>query len=169
MIQQIQEWCKQAYDRALKGKGRPSKTNYQSVPKGARVLNRLSNRAAFAACAMRRKGYIVHTSAADLSDLRNTYVLSDLARAILEDNWLRGALWQPPIVKAKPTEDGWVIQSIDHMEIVAFLGTKQSMVAIQIIEPEDVPATKEKLLLLREGLFNATKQYCPILSARITY
>jgi hypothetical protein len=118
---------------------------------------------------MRRKGYIVHTSAAELSALRNTYVLPEERRAVLEDNWLRGSLWQPPIIKARPTKDGWVIHAIADMDVIAFLGTKQSMVVIQIIEREDVPATKEKLLLLREGLFNTAKQYCPIHFARITY
>ena len=169
MKKQIEEWCRQAYEQAFKRAAYVGQNKYNGIPDAARVLNQLSRRAKFASCVMRRKGYIAHVKAAELLPLVDDVHLSSEQRANLEGAWVGGILWKPLFVVAEANKDRWTIVSVKGIEIAAFLATKGCDVSIQVVEPDDRPATQEKLELLRAGLFNSDKAHCPINAAQVTY
>ena len=169
MKQQIQEWCRQAYEQAFKRAAYVGQNKYNDIPDAARVLNQLSRRAKFASCVMRRKGYIAQVKAIELLPLVGDFSLSSEQRSNLEGAWVGGILWKPLLVAAEANKDRWTIVSVKGIEIAAFLATKGCDVSIQVVEPDDRPATQEKLDLLRTGLFNSDLIHCPVHSAQATY
>jgi hypothetical protein len=169
MIPQTEAWCRQAYERALRNAAYIKQNKYQGIPEAARVQNQLSGQAKFAACVMRRKGYIAKLRAADFAQLDASFKLSEEQRSNLEWSWQSGILWKPPLVLAEANKDRWTVTEIKGIEVSTFLATKGCYMTIQVIESEDTPATQAKLELLKAGLFNSDKVHCPISAARVTY
>ena len=139
------------------------------LPVEALPVNRLSNRAVFTNCAVRRRGYIAYVKAADVARAAPSELLEG-QRARLENDWARGKLWAPLIVKAKVTERGWQIRAVKDAAVAVFLAERQPdrFIPIQVLEEQDVPATEENLELLKRGIY-ADQTHCEVLFARITY
>jgi hypothetical protein len=168
MKRDAEEWCRAAYERAFKRAAYVGQNKYEGIPEAARVLNQLSGRAKFASCVMRRKGYMVEVAASSLLALDTTFKLTDTQRSNLEGAWLKGILWRPLLVTAEASADRWTLVSVKGIELAAFLATKGCNLAVQVIEPEDKPATQLGLEILRAGLFNSDGVHCPVHFAKAT-
>ena len=172
----LSNWCQRAYER-LSGALAAPKNPLQSVPIGARVSNGLSGRAVFKACLARRRGYSVRLRSAEFDAMewpenkfKSTLWGDELHEAMLH-HWLRGTLWRPARIVATPSDAGWTINETNGAPLAAFLNEMgQPFLTAQVFEPDDVPATKENLELLRDrGLTDLKGQRCPVVRAEIVY
>ena len=169
-MRSIGRWLQRQYEK-VRSKGLKSvpETRYQNIPKAARISNPLSNRAAFAPCVYRRRGYLAQVAAEQFAALLPDKTLSFERKEELENAWLRGVIW-PPVLCVGSVKDGrWVLDSCRDSEIVLFLEGRQKLLSIQILEPDDAPATRENLNTLKAGLFTRSGKRCPVVFARATY
>lgn len=169
-MRSINKWLQRQYEkvRSKRLKSAPQ-TRYQDVPKAARVNNQLSNRAAFASCVYRRRGYLAQVAADEFVALLPDKTLSFERREELEDAWLRGVIWPPVLCVGSVKDERWVLDSCRDSEIALFLEGRQKLLSIQILEPDDPPATRENLNTLKAGLFTRSGKRCPVVFARATY
>jgi hypothetical protein len=159
---------KRTYQKVVKQQPKDKENaGYAAVPAGALVANALSNQACFAECLYRRKGYIVHVSAKKLSAFTQDKLSKERARW-MEDAWLRGVIWAPLKVRAIVDNGRWVVQDISDSDVALFLKDRQDILVLQVIEPKCAQGTKDKLALLRNGLYLADGSHCPVLIARVT-
>jgi len=146
----IDEMLEARYRKALRNadKFKPN-IPLTEVPEGVRVSNALSNRAIFHSCRYRRKGYIFNCNPKDFARL-DERPLTDEYRLLLEDRWLRGVMWMPPVITIGPT----VVDNVPAWEVISnvnwwtatFLAEKGwPKMTVQALEKEDVPATQEGL------------------------
>ncbi len=166
----IRRWLQRRYEK-VRSKGPKSvpDARYQDIPKAARISNPLSNRAAFANCVYRRRGYIAQVAVDEFAALLPSTTITFEREQQLENAWLRGIIW-PPVLCIGTVEDGrWVLKSCRDSEIALFLEGRQQLLNIQILEPDDPPATKENLTTLKAGLFTRSGKRCPVIFARATY
>ena len=161
-LRRVEAWVKQA--------GNPfNLPDYSKVPKAARVQNPLSERAVFAACAFRRKGYMVQVASEDLAPLSGK-LHPDREKA-LENAWAKGVIWPVPVVKGEFMPDGrFVIRKSLNLDLAAFLKDRQRLVSLQLLElDEDAEATKEKLASISRVIYGPNGTEIPVLQSRITY
>ena len=166
----IHRWLQRQYEK-VRARGPKSAPNarYQDVPQAARITNPLSNRAAFASCVYRRRGYIAQVAVSEFVALLPDGDVTFEREQELMNAWLRGVIW-PPLLCLAEVEDGrWVLRSCRDAEIALFLDGRQHLLNIQILESGDPPANKEKLALLQAGLFTRSGKRCPVVFARATY
>lgn len=167
----IATWLKRRYERLCsRGVKTAPTADYRGVPEAARVKNPLSNKATFASCVYRRRGYMVQVAAKSLASIApSETTLTPEREAFLENAWLRGVVWAPLVVQAVVEDDRWILTAGRNMDVALFLAGRQHMITLQILEPTDPPATKEKLHMLKAGLFTRSGKRCPVLFARVTY
>jgi hypothetical protein len=164
----IDEVCRRALERCRLSDTDHS-INYSALPENVRVKNALSNRARFDGHRLRRRGYIASVDATSLVSLGKWAGKESRDERLLDD-WVRGVLWLPLLVRAYPTNLGWTIDRVLDFDIALFLASQgQGAIALQILEAGDPPATLDNLDLLKKGLFNKRGDHCPVQHARITY
>jgi hypothetical protein len=175
----IDEILDATYRRACRraNKFKPN-TNLSKLPAGVVVSNNLSRTAYFQDCRQRRQGYLFSTTPEAFVEL-NHKPLAPKQRELLEDRWLRGVMWQPMLIKVKPTtyqgEAAWEVWENPDWAIATFLAEKGwKRLVVQALEMQDVPATNEGLNAFRQGglICNhgvGLEQQIPIFSPRITF
>ena len=147
-----------------------ARTGYATVPEKARVKNSLSNKAQFSDFLLRRRGYIIHVSPAELIKLRPQMEIDAGARELFESQWRKGIIWSPIRLHAEVVGKRWVLEEPRALSRARFLASKgQALVVCQILEDEDLPATTAKLELLKRGLYNAEGSRCPVVLAKVAY
>ena len=173
----IHRWLQRQYEkvRARGPKSAPD-ARYQDVPQAARITNPLSNRAAFASCVYRRRGYIAQVAVSEFVALLPAWqqavpdgdVMFEREQELM-NAWVRGVIW-PPLLCLAAVENGrWVLRSCRDAEIALFLDGRQQLLNIQFLVSNDPPADKGKLALLQAGLFTPSGKRCPVVFARATY
>jgi hypothetical protein len=164
----IDEVCRRALERCrFSAPDHP--IDYAAVPENARVKNSWSNRACFDSHRFRRRGYLVSVEVASLVPL-GVWAGKEERKEKLLNDWVRGVLWSPLLVKAYFTNVGWTIDRVLDFDIALFLADQgQRTIGLQIIEADDPPATQTKLDTLAKGLFNKRGAHCPVIKARIAY
>ena len=161
-------WLQRAHDRVIKQRPRDKESlGYAGVLPKALVGNSLSNRACFASCRHRRKGYTARVSAKKLSAFKYSALTKDRQRW-MEDAWLRGVIWTPVYVKTTFKDDRCVVEDIQDYDVALFLNGKQDIVVLQIVESGNDCGSKEKLAVLRKGLFLKDGTRCSVLNAEVT-
>lgn len=169
-MRSIPKWLLRQYEKVrAKGPNTASGVRYQDVPSAARVTNQLSNRAFFASCVYRRRGYIAQVEVSDFVNLISNPLLKPERQEELLNAWLRGAVWQPLLCMGRVEGDRWILDSFKGGDIAVFLDGRQRFLNIQLLEPDDPPATKENLAKLKAGLFTRSGKRCPVNFARATY
>lgn len=163
MIGQVTQLLKRLYERRPK----LPEGEMHKVPEAARVQNQLSNRASFASCAVRRQGYMVHVIAEEFAPFAKNQISYEREQMML-NAWFKGVVWPVPMVRGKFEDNAFVVQEGTDLDIAVFLKGRQRMLALQVLEVEDTPATQAKLHALRGGLTNKRGDKCSILFARIT-
>jgi hypothetical protein len=158
--------CRRLHSRSKQTTSAP---DYTALPVNARPTNRLSNRAVFANCTIRRRGYIAYVQAEQLALLLGAE-LNKADRQRLENDWIRGKVWLPPLVRATYSMSGWTVDSVSDGAVATFVAEKnpKQYLPIQVLEQQDVPATEEKLTALRNRI-EFKQRSCAPLFARITY
>jgi len=161
-------WCKRAAER-VKHRKAAKRVNYAEIPEGARVRNALSGKALFHGCRIRRRGYIVYVPTEEFCRLGDNY-LDDAKRRELMDDYLRGKLWNPMLIRGNFEHGKCKVIGIEDFDTALFMREiGKRTLTLQLLEEEDVPATKEKLELLEAGLYSLRNAYCSVLYARIAY
>lgn len=163
MIGQVTQLLKRLYERRPK----LPEGDTHKVPEAARVQNQMSNRAAFASCAVRRRGYMVNVIAEELAPFAKNQISYEREQMML-NAWFKGVVWPVPMVRGEFEDDTFVVHEGTDLDIAVFLSGRQRMLALQVLEVEDTPATQAKLHALRGGLTNKRGDKCSILFARIT-
>mgnify|MGYP001323679931 CR=1 FL=1 len=163
MIEQVSQLLRRLYER----KPVLPKGDTHKLPEAARVQNQMSNRATFASCAVRRRGYLVHVLASEMAELAENKLSYEREQMML-NAWFKGVVWPVPIVRGKFENDGFIVHDGRDLDIAVFLNGRQRMLVVQVLEVEDTPATQAKLHALRGGLTKRKGGKCSILFARIT-
>ena len=164
-MRNITEWLRRAYDKVSRYRPKFA-VDLTSVPAAARVPNRLSSRASFASCAMRRIGYVAHVAIDDLAAIGYGELTEERARW-MESAWLKGVSWSPILVQAVVEEGRWVVNNIKDYDVCLFLKGRQRMMVVQVVEPGYLSGSNEKLALLNAGLYFRDGKHCPIVFGRI--
>lgn len=159
-------FCNRIWERV---RSKKSEINYADYPAGVRVRNAFSNKARFAACRVRRRGYIAHVSSEAFCSLGDNF-LSDARHHELMGEYLRGKLWSPILVTANFNHGKCKLLGSREFDVAVFMKkVGQRLITVQVLEDDDVPATQEKLDLLNAGIYSMAGSVCPVLYARITY
>ena len=167
LTERIGLWCRRAFDRA-RGK-RDRSVDYTTIPEGARPKNALSKRTICYSSRLRRQGYMVYVQVQELSKHVDAH-LTDERYVDLMNDYLKGVMWEPLLVRANFNHGKCKVLSIREPDVVTFMrAVSANTIVLQVLEERDVPATQENLDLLSAGLYFLDGSHCPVLYSRITY
>jgi len=170
-MKNVAECLRRVYEGVVNHKPKSAKEiSYAKAPPGALVTNKLSGRAEFGNCVLRRVGYIVQVSAEDLARLNYwSQPLSDQRRKWMQHAWTKGVIWSPLYTAVSLEGDRFVINSVKDYDICLFLAEHRPSMMLQVVETgRHSKATKVKLELLKQGLYLRSGARCPVLVAGVT-
>jgi hypothetical protein len=148
LAEQLKTQWRRVYTRPLK-----TDSHWDKLPQAVKPVRPSMERAVFASCKWRRRGYLITLTPRDFLTLAGGYALTKATRTLLKERLERGLAWAPLVLSLRSTEAPAQVSAParSELEIASFLLERgQENIRVQVLHTDNEPANRVCLNYMRE-------------------